>query len=894
MKNLFYLKISRLSWVFLINFFENKECKFRNDGLGYLSVLEDTFLLEAIFDELTVPELLSLQRVSPAFYVMLNDDRLWMDAFFRETTNNTAQRGNIVYYISWKLSAVKYLYSNGRDMSAFPMAQLNFPLFQSMVIYTRWLRRHMQIKDFKVEDSGLVDKCDASLLTYEQFVERYERPSIPMVFTNGQLDWPANTEWTKQRLIERFGDVCFKISHGDHKNIPMRFADYVQYMATQNDEEPLYVFDQSFGEKAPAMLNEYKVPSKFFPEDLFQFQNDKRPHYRWIVIGPPRSGAPWHIDPAGTSAWNSLVSGCKRWLMYPPSSTPIGVSMDDVDEKFYGGPASLLWLLEVYPYLPPDQRPIEVIQYPGETIFVPGGWWHMVLNLEESIAVTQNFCDSQNFLKVCDDLIGHKKNGKEYHDFKKLLLADRPEFESKFKEFELTNSQFQHDFSDLVYWGPLVQEVFSRHFPNQSFTADDFQVASSESGQSPVFFVNRNYVVKFFCTKYGGEDSFLRERHLYSLIKDNQYLASITPSLLGSGYLLDGNFKPKKTEVDDSESSMLWKWPYIITNFFDGTSLQDVQDVPDELPFPYPPTEEEEEEDDEDEEDGEIPPTIDDKILIPMLAKLMMNIHNLPLNMENNNPYFNQDNSSSADLWSVWRLHIKNKLLANTKENLWNWGGLPTQLLKMVDAYLPVDLDSYIDKTLPPCYIHGDLTDENILGDIIIQPKKKKLNLKQLKIHPTPNNKKLSIHSKKQPTKAKQAATASLPEEEEQVEEEEIWQANKLIDFGDSNFGDRYYELVSLHLSIFAGDKNKLRSFLKCYEVPSTTSQPTTTTTKKTWLDVYNENPSQFIKRCMCYTLIHHCNALTTIVRHVPDCLNANTMEELARLIYDIDYIIGE
>ena len=42
----------------------------------------------------------------------------------------------------------------------------------------------------------------------------------------------------------------------------------------------------------------------------------------------------------------------------------------------------------------PDLDMKMFLQYEGETVFVPGGWWHAVINVEDSIAITQVYIDT--------------------------------------------------------------------------------------------------------------------------------------------------------------------------------------------------------------------------------------------------------------------------------------------------------------------------------------------------------------------------------------------------------------------------------------------------------------------------------------------------------------------
>ena len=64
-------------------------------------------------------------------------------------------------------------------------------------------------------------------------------------------------------------------------------------------------------------------------------------------------------------------------------------------------------------------------QRPGEIVYVPAGWWHAVLNLDTTIAVTQNFAETRNFEQIWQTMI--KDRGDLIPEWHRRLEIARPD-----------------------------------------------------------------------------------------------------------------------------------------------------------------------------------------------------------------------------------------------------------------------------------------------------------------------------------------------------------------------------------------------------------------------------------------------------------------------------------
>ncbi|KAK4480904.1 hypothetical protein RD792_011762 [Penstemon davidsonii] len=414
----------------------------RNSGLGNLQTLTDELVLE-ILGLLGGTHLGILSTVSKSFYVFCNHEPLWRNLVL-ETC-----KGGFLFNGSWKKTYVS-AYKPSFDIIS---SGIKVKDFYSDYLFQSWLCANLEMKPEWLERDNIVRKKGISV---EEFVLNFEEPNKPVLLEGCLKNWPAMKKWDREYLTEVCGDVRFSVGP-----VEMNLEDYYKYSDQVNEERPLYLFDPKFVEKVPYLGMDYEVP-KYFNEDLFSVLGNERPDYRWIIIGPSGSGSSFHIDPNSTSAWNAVIRGSKKWVLFPPDVVPPGV-FPSPDGAEVACPVSIIeWFMNFYNATKSwKKRPIECICKAGEVIFVPNGWWHLVINLEDSVAITQNFVSRRNLLSVLDflkrpnanTLVSGTRDRVSLHDrFKNAIEASLPGAidELNLKAEEKRSQEKRHSFWESV------------------------------------------------------------------------------------------------------------------------------------------------------------------------------------------------------------------------------------------------------------------------------------------------------------------------------------------------------------------------------------------------------------------------------------------------------------
>ena len=363
----------------------------RKNGLGGLSVLKDAFIMKFLAEYMDAASLIRLSSCSKALYCVVNaHDALWKDQVVAWFERQEAKSLDFKFHGSWR-STFHYLASRG---TACHRAR-HFGYYFSDALYQPNLFARATVLDKWLSRDNVAREC-ASSLSLGAFVDKYEVPGLPCVIKESMKSWNSVNEWSLSSLCDMLGDKKFRVGPFD-----VAFSAFADYVRNHREENPLYLFDCKFGEKCSALLDGYKVPKYFCGKDRDLFASppaEKRPDFRWLILGAAKSGSKWHVDPNKTSAWNAAIFGRKKWIMLPPGCPPPGVRPSP-DGGFVAQPVSLMeWFSNYYDAMieTVGDKVIEFVAEPGECVFVPSGWWHCVLNLDVSCAITQNYVSSSN------------------------------------------------------------------------------------------------------------------------------------------------------------------------------------------------------------------------------------------------------------------------------------------------------------------------------------------------------------------------------------------------------------------------------------------------------------------------------------------------------------------
>ena len=236
-------------------------------------------------------------------------------------------------------------------------------------------------------------------------------PHVPAVLTGLMDDWLAvlrpfsnpaagtcstSTTIFKTARVSLDGGPSFaRMSMGQGKVTLEEYKHYCESGEASKDIAPLYVFDPDVL-KSTFASDEFHVP-ECFSNDVMACMDGTE--YRplppaWLLVGVKRSGTPIHDHPL-TVAWNALLVGCKLWCCLPPdvdeSLLLLNLHDDEEDEDEDEDAdadfdlSALEWFRQCGKL--PESAKI-IVQRPGEVVYLPAGWFHVVLNVETSTAIS--------------------------------------------------------------------------------------------------------------------------------------------------------------------------------------------------------------------------------------------------------------------------------------------------------------------------------------------------------------------------------------------------------------------------------------------------------------------------------------------------------------------------
>lgn len=225
-----------------------------------------------------------------------------------------------------------------------------------------------------------------SQVSADEFVARYVRGCRPLVLSGHTADWPALQRWSPADLKARFGHLDVDIQaersadakYEENKlrlQRRVRLADFVDQVLAGGATNDYYLTANNEvlrrPDFAPLLADIGSLPPCCDPSQLADRSS--------FWFGPAGTVTPLHHDTL--MLFHTQVVGRKRWRFISPLDWPRLYNHNNVFSAVDLEAPDLVR----HPAFA-GVKVLEVTAGPGETVFLPLGWWHQVAALDVSLS----------------------------------------------------------------------------------------------------------------------------------------------------------------------------------------------------------------------------------------------------------------------------------------------------------------------------------------------------------------------------------------------------------------------------------------------------------------------------------------------------------------------------
>lgn len=231
-------------------------------------------------------------------------------------------------------------------------------------------------------------------ITPEEFRAKYLKSSSPVILRGFAKNWDCCKKWSPDYFIETYGDKQLAVMNNIMEDREFNVEDLTMkkfMQAIKRGETTKYLRFCSLKYTAPELIDDFdvKTVSKFIKKPVRITRNNSQ-----VFIGA--SGTHTMLHAAPPHNFFVQIYGTKNWRIYHPDAEPIiKPGMDR--SPFYASHFS-----HKTPDL--DQYPgMEKLDYydfdlhPGDVLYNPPSYWHLVSNKSISIAVAFRWMDLNCF-----------------------------------------------------------------------------------------------------------------------------------------------------------------------------------------------------------------------------------------------------------------------------------------------------------------------------------------------------------------------------------------------------------------------------------------------------------------------------------------------------------------